>query len=338
MASFSNHYATLGLNSSATQEEIRRAYRILARRYHPDVNPGKSSEEKFKSISEAYHVLSDQQRRSRYDIEYESALRQGADQRIKAYARQARDQHTARKRYEASMQKSSGAAKQSAASSAPKIEVSRHEWLRELSQMARRVPKILSTGRKRAKDAPARPGLTKVSVIEVSLGIKDAILGQKKALEISEPEGTRKVSVRIPPGVRNGAVLRLRSKSAQAEELVIVVRVASHPFMSIQSRGLVEEIPLSVGEALNGANITVPTLDDAMVIKVPAGTQSGDEQRLKERGILGRDGVRGDLILRFMIKIPFDRSAVGLAEKVAEVEQYYGASVRQTLPKNLLDV
>jgi DnaJ-class molecular chaperone len=179
--------------------------------------------------------------------------------------------------------------------------------------------------------------VVKISVVEVSINIRDAIFGVRKAIEVTEPEGVRKISVHIPPGVRTGAVLHLRSKGQSSEDLVVVVRVAAHPILNMQPKGLVAEIPISVKEAIEGANISVPTLEDPIVIKLPPGSQSGSEIRLKGRGAPLKDGSKGDLFLRLLIKVPESTAGIGLREKAEALEAYYERPVRQTLPKNLVD-
>ena len=130
----------------------------------------------------------------------------------------------------------------------------------------------------------------------------------------------------------------MRAKSGSGEDLVIIVRVASHPSLSMQTRGLVAEVPISVNEAICGASVKLPSLDEPMVIKVPPGAQSGTEIRLKARGVQNKDGSRGDLIYRLMVKVPEAIIAVGIQDKARELEQYYESPVRQTLPKTLLEM
>lgn len=361
-----NYYEILGLNTSATFEEIRRAYRILARRYHPDVNPGKVSEEKFKVIAQAHRVLSDTEKRKAYDVDLEAYLRTRGSAGTHAYQRAQQRYDGARKRFyeqkhqnfgkvepagpeappEQELRKGKPRSEQHATPSLDVIKRQVQNFLKFLNKPVGAQPRKQARQRAEASRPPepepkrerrAEPaGIVKISVVEVSVTIKDAIYGIRKTVEISEPEGARKVSVSIPPGVRNGSVVHLRSKTH--EDLVIIVRVAAHPFLSIQPKGLVAEIPVSVGEAISGASITVPTLDEPMVVKVPPASPSGTEIRLKERGIVHRDGSRGDLFIRLMIKVPDSSSAVGIKEKAGELDMYYGAPVRQNVPKTLLDL
>ncbi len=366
-----NHYETLGVLSSASAEEIRRAYRILARRYHPDVNPGKASEDRFKAIAQAYEVLSDPDKRSAFDRElgsesarvdfsrfmksgfgsasggssaqgqraYEQAVRRAAAQdRAKRRFQQSQTQgrpgaasseHSSRAKPASSPQTSSKDS--SLFSSMAKLGALGAKTLRGFAREALRPETDKTPPSRGARGAERRS----LSVIEISLPLRDAVLGTRKSVEISEPEGRRKVSIRIPAGVRSGSVLRTRTKEGQ-EELVVIVRVAPHPFLSLEPKGLVAEVPVTIQEALSGANVTVPTLEEQVVLKIPAGSQNGTELRLKERGLVNTDGTRGDLFFRLAIRIPTAHQAVGIQEKAAELERYYQEPVRQGFPKTLL--
>jgi molecular chaperone DnaJ len=99
----------------------------------------------------------------------------------------------------------------------------------------------------------------------------------------------------------------------------------------------VVEIPVSVAEVVCGASISVPTLDEPISLKIPAGSQSGTELRVRERGIPHKDGSRGDIFYRLLIKVPEATSALGLAEKAKELDPYYGTSLRQHLTRGLLE-
>lgn len=336
-----NFYKVLGVNSSATADEVRRAYRILARRYHPDVNPGDASAERFKVIAQAYETLGDPEKRRNYDIEYERELGSRFTEAQKAYQRAARAASPAdsRRRYE---QVQAAAAARAAAAEAEKrprqasaaAAPGPTQWVSK----ARAMLKGLSGARpKRSTRAAASPTTRRISVVEASVSLKDAISGVKKTIEISEPEGTRKVSVRIPPGSRTGTVVHLRSTTGGGEELVLIVRVAAHPYIAIHPKGLVVEIPITVAEAVCGASISVPTLDEPISLKIPPGSQSGTELRVRERGIVHKDGTKGDLFFRLLIKVPESAAAVGLAEKAKELDSYYGASLRQHLTRGLLE-
>jgi len=343
-----NYYQILGLNPSAGADEIRRAYRILARRYHPDLNPGKPSEERFKLIAEAYSVLGDPAKRRDYDREFGNRIFETFRSRATAYQQaQKRAEASARERfyrqYFKDLDRRLAEAQKRAETEKSKPPASLWDQIKQtLASLAVHSKKSLLKmssfleSHLGAKVLKARR-LQKISILEVSVGMREAVLGARKTVEISEPDGAHKISLRIPPGVRSGALLRLQPKEAALGELVFVIKVAPHPFLSIQAKGLVAEIPISVHEAIAGASITVPTLEEAVVLKIPPGSQSGTELRLKEKGIPAGDGTRGDLFYRLIVKVPTCHQAVGIKDQSSALDKYYETPVRHGFPKNLLE-
>jgi curved DNA-binding protein len=341
-----DYYQILRINQSATEAEVRRAYRILARRYHPDVNPGKDSAMRFRLVAEAYGILRDPEKRKHYDLELESYQRRNLRNSLKSYRENFR--RAATKRYYEAQKADYDQIKQwqKAAADEPP-EAPEHRSLKEILARWAFQPVHLSTltnGVKRfgrwviaACALPEQAStITKVSIIEISVTIPDALKGVRKTVEVEEPEGVRKINVRVPAGVRNGSIIRLRSQSTPEEELILVTRIAKHPFLSIEPKGLTMEVPITVNEAIAGASIAVPTLEEPAVLKIPANTQSGAEFRLKKRGIPGKDE-RGDLFVRVMVHVPESANAVGIKDKSADLDKYYEQDVRRHLPKSLLE-
>jgi DnaJ-class molecular chaperone len=335
-----NYYRILGVSTAATSDEIRRAYRVLARRYHPDVNPGKSSEERFKQIAEAYAVLSDAARRRQYDLELERGAHEGfasAFERAHEAYRKQQQRATSQQRPRPHATQHEAKAHSTRAKTPPPerernlgriVRLSRDTFQKLRQQVASTV-----TGRKTS----GAPRISEVSLIEVSVSILEAISGVRRTVEVSDDNGgRRKISVTIPPGVRSGSVVRFRRKEDPSEEVVIIVRVAAHPWLSMTHKGLTIEIPISVSEAIQGARIQIPSLGESLLVTVEPGTQSGTEVRLRNQGIHFRDGTRGDLFVRFLVKLPESSHAVGLKEKAVELDHYYARPVRQHLPKSLL--
>lgn len=336
-----NYYQILGVNPSASAQEIRRAYRILARRYHPDVNPGHASEERFKQIAAAYRVLNDPDRRAKFDAElgasaYERIRRgQAAYQRQQA---QAARRATATERFYRTRPDLFGklaAEEEERPAESPKARApSRGESLVSTAKRAwLALRDLLPQG-----DAKAiKKHIRKVSILEVSVTMREAIIGAKKVVEIPEDEGPRKVSVRIPPGARTGSVLRLRRPGDESEELVFFLRVNSHPFLNILARGLVVELPVSPAEAISGTSISVPTLSEPAILAIPPGSQSGSELRLRGQGITLPDGSRGDLFYRLIVRVPTCHQAVGIGQLATELDRYLEQPVRSDLPSSLLE-
>ena len=330
-----NYYKILGVKNSATEDEIRRAYRILARRYHPDVNPGDVSTDRFKEISEAYSVLTDAKKRELYNIYLETDLRRQIHEKYRAVqgeAKQRRATGVDDRREEPQVEEASFDRTPSwfrlrcerLIGRFMKVRFAAEEWW-----FSRKQKDKLKTERARTEER-----ISKVSIIEASVSLEESLKGTRKKIEIEEPEGIRKVSVMIPPGVRDGTVVRLRDKSQQGEDLVLIVRLATHAYLSIKPRGVVAEIPVTVSEALFGAQITVPGIDDELIIRIPPGSQSGTEVRVKEKGILNKNGTRGDYFIRLMVRVPASPEAIGLKDKAEELSKYYGEQVRHGLPRN----
>jgi curved DNA-binding protein len=287
-------YAALGVSRDAEEDTIRKAYRKLARRYHPDVNPGdEPAEERFKAIAEAYSVLSDPERRASYDEFGEIALEAGfdADQ-----ARRAREAF--------------GARFGGGGVGGPGGKESFHfGGLEDLfgDLFSRRgwseVPR-----ERRGADLEA----------EIELNFMDAVRGGERRLKLMRPRADGSVSpetitVRIPPGVSDGGTIRLRGKGGEgmgggpAGDLRARVRVRPHPVFRREGRDVYFDLPVTVREATLGAQVPVPTLDGRVTLRVPAGTDSGARLRLLGKGVPDpAGGPAGDLYAVVQIRVPRD--------------------------------
>lgn len=321
-----NYYKLLSINNSATTEEIRRAFRILARRYHPDVNPGFPGD-KFRQIAEAYEILADKKKRAAYDSELAEAEKKQFSQSIRTLRFHEATQKLKEQRVDSRNAKhmTSGEFKKNKGSIFSQYSI---------KQLISKLLKIKLPSFKNILHH--KEILKKISVIEVSISVIDAVQGVKKTIEISEPESVRKISVTLPPGVRTGSVIRLKSKTTDSEEIVLIVRVARHPFIHVELKGIVVEVPVTVQEAVLGSSITVPTLEDSAIIKIPPGSQSGMEIRARGKGVVLKDGSRGDIFYRLLIKVPESNYAIGIGEKVAALSEYYSIPVRHNLPASIL--
>ena len=192
-----NYYKMMGLNSSATDAEIRRAYRVLARRYHPDVNPGEASVERFKAIAEAYEVLSDSGKRRQYDISFEREQGSYHHKQFRAYRDQMQRQSASEKFFQAqkadyeqikAWQSKVGSAAASAKAGAgkppPRVDLkippSGANWKAKFEGWRRNLSSFCEGKLRRNKTAV----IQKISIIEVSLAIRDVITGARKTVEI----------------------------------------------------------------------------------------------------------------------------------------------------------
>lgn len=346
-----DHYKTLGLSPAATAAEIRRAYRILARRYHPDVNPGKSTSDLFRAISEAYEVLSDPARRKAYDQEREvhDTFSSAFDRAHTAYRKQQQAADKGARKPPTSPRPQPAAPKPESPPKRTVVKITPKQSPFVPAELGARILNLASTARAKAESlkkwidpyAPKREKgqknrVASISVVEVSISIFEAISGARKTVEIPEPNGeSHKVSVSIPAGARQGSIVRATNPTKSSEEVIAVIRVANHPWLAISHRGLTMNVPITVPEAIHGAKIQVPSLGDPLLVTVEPGTQSGKEVRLKGQGVNLADGGRGDLFINFLIQVPGSNDPATLAEPCAALQSLYSGDVRAHLPKKI---
>ena len=309
---YRDYYQVLGVSKDATEKELKHAYRKLARKHHPDVNPGDlGAEQKFKELNEAYEVLSDQDKRSKYD-------RLGAN--WKQYENYARAQPGGpgggfRVEFESGggvgdfrifSKRSSAAASISTTSSVRRGAASRRR--RGSGRGARAQRGFGGHG----QAPPTRPGQTFQG--ELTITLDEAYHGTRKRLSIEGDSGVESIDVRIPPGVKAGSKIRVSGKGerlqgSSAGDLYLSVRMQAHPVYKTKDDDLYVDVPVTFAEAALGAEIEVPTLSGKSRVKVPAGSQAGRLLRLRGKGMphLKGDG-HGDLFAKLLIVVPKELS------------------------------
>ena len=277
-----DYYAVLGVAKNATDKEITKTYRKLARKYHPDTNPNNTSaEEKFKDISAAYDVLGDESRRKEYD----EVRRAGPS----AFG----------------MNGARGAGHGGFSGGQP-FDMGGTDISDLISQMFGG-----GGGRGRGGVDPRRG-----TDLEASLDISfvDAVTGTTTSLRLSTDGESkpREVNVRIPAGVDNGQRIRIKGRGepgrsgAPAGDLLLTCNVAAHHLFGREGKNLTVQLPITFTEAALGANIEVPTLDGSTVtLRLKAGTQAGSRHRVKGKGIIANDDF-GDLIVSVEVVVPKD--------------------------------
>jgi molecular chaperone DnaJ len=368
-----DYYQILGVERSASNEDIRKAYRKLARKYHPDINPGnKEAENKFKDLSVAYDVLSDPDKRKLYDEFGEAGLAAGFD------AEKARS-------YREWQNRSTGP-------------TGGYEYnVDDLGDIFGDLGGLFGGGGRRASTGPVQGG-----DIEAAMDIDflDAVRGFQTSITLQRPvqcetchgAGTRPgsapvtcpecggsgskpvaqgplqfrvtcprcggsgklpgdpcatcggtgrvqraetIRVNIPPGAEPGKRIRLRGKGeagvrgGAAGDLYIVPRIRPHPILTRSGRDLSMELPITVGEALRGASIEVPTPVGLVKVKIPAAAQSGQRLRVRGKGVPahGKEPA-GDLYLNLMVRVPKDEIPQDVIDKI---DRAYGENVRKDL-------
>lgn len=273
------HYDTLGVPKDADDKTIKKAYRKLAQQYHPDRNKDDATaEKKFKAINQAYEVLGDPEKRKMYDEFGDDAEKLGFDPNKARQYRQYR---------------AGGGVGMDGG-------VDLEDLLSQMFGGGGGGGFGGFGGRARAP----RKGRD----LRAALGVDftTACLGGERAIEIDG----RNINVRIPPGVQDGGTLRLRGQGVPSQtggpsgDLLLEIKVAADPHFSRDGDHLRLDVPITLGEALRGASIEVPTLDGKVRVKVPAGTQSGRTLRVRGRGVARKGKTPGDLLVTLRVQLP----------------------------------
>jgi len=318
-------YELLGVPRDADAEAIRKAYRRLARRFHPDVNPGdEKAEERFKEVSEAYAVLCDPEKRRDYDEFGEVSLESGFDREAARRAREAFGQRF-------------GGAGPGGFDFEPGGQA---YSFGDIDDLLSGFFGGGGSGRRGGGGVFRRPGADVET--ELELDFLEAARGTEKRLTLPRPtaEGgtrTETVTVRIPPGVDSGGRIRISGKGgeghggAPAGDLYARIRVRPHPVFRREGRDLYVNVPVTVSEAALGARVEVPTLEGRATVTVPPGTDSGARLRLRGKGIPGVGSLpAGDLYAVIQIRVPRNLDEEG-REAVERLKPYEPAEPRKGL-------
>jgi curved DNA-binding protein len=274
---FRDYYEALGVPRGASDEEIRSAYRKLAREFHPDVNRDPGAEDRFKEVSEAYEVLRDSEKREKYD-------------RLGANWKAGEDVSGA-----------SGFGGSGFGGFESGNGQGFGEGFSDFFESFFGGPQ----GGSRGFEGFSMRGGDQEATLEVTL--EEAARGGKRKISLADG---RDYEVQIPPGVRDGQKIRLAGQGGKgasggpAGDLYLRVRIKPHPRFRREGDDLVVEIPVAPWEAALGATVPVPTLDGSAKVKVPSGSSSGRRLRLKGEGVPGPGGRKGDLYASVRIVVP----------------------------------
>jgi curved DNA-binding protein len=267
---YRDYYEILGLTRSADADEIKRAYRKLARKFHPDVSKEKNAEAKFKEVQEAYEVLRDSDKRAAYD-------HLGRDFRSGQQFRPPPD-------WSQRFGNSGG---------------QRFSDLNGFSDFFSSLFGSAGAGGGNAGQTDSEAGHLDVTV-------EEAFAGTKRRVMLNEHGRQRQVDVQIPPGVTEGQPLRIPGIGGRAS-LIFRIRLTPHPLYEVAGKDVQIELPLAPWEAALGAKVAVPTLGGTVELTVPAGTQSGQKLRLRARGLPGSPA--GDQMVTIKLVTPTAHSA-----------------------------
>lgn len=311
---FKDYYTILGVSKTASTDEIKQAFRRLARKYHPDVNPGnKQAEARFKEVSEAYEVLSDPDKRRKYD-QFGQYWKQAGTTGWSPSGSSSRVNNVGFEDFEFGKYNNFD------------------EFINELLGRFGNTSGGTSTGTRQSysySTSSRRPSgfsgfdgfgdgttgfentttnTTPDQEAAIALTLAEAFQGVQKRVNI----GSESMEVRIPPGAKPGTRIRLRGKGSvnpltqQRGDLYLKVELQPHSFFKFDSDNLVCEVPITPDEAVLGTTIDIPTPDGMVKLNVPAGIRSGQSLRLRGKGWSQPGGGRTDLLVKIAIVPPKD--------------------------------
>ncbi len=320
MKNFPNYYEILDVSPDATVEEIKRAYRRLARRYHPDLNPGdKQAEETFKDLVEAYDVLCDPEQREKHDqlinsksgksrrpnVGTDKSRRSSATSSqngrgVDRYAQQTTRKKTQRRESKTATQTSRRVAWDDSSAYRP--------GTRKTAYKVQSDPTFVQ--KERPRDVEAR----------LKLPLEKAYRGGKERIRL---EDGRSLEIDMPPAMIDGQQMRLRGQGIAGGDLYLTIAIAPHCFFRVQGKEVFCRLPVTPSEALFGSAIKVPTLDGLVEMFVPAGVKSGQRLRLANKGY-PVEGERGDQLVEIQIVVPPEptEEEKELYKKLQEIQSF----------------
>lgn len=284
-----DYYKIMGLQRNASQEDIKKVYRKLARKYHPDVSKETHAEERFKELGEAYEVLKDPEKRAKYD-------------KYGQHWQQPQQEYQAGKQAYGSYEETSSVDFEDFISSV----------FRQRHQRQQAPPQ--------AQDTHAR----------LSISLEDSYHGTDKMLQMQTSfinnQGrvdykTRSVKVKIPKGVKDKQQIRLKGQGDHGD-LYIEINISPHPFFRLDQKDIYLQLPISPWEAALGATVQVPTLGGPVSLKIPQLSQTGQQMRLKGRGLPGSPAGDQHVILEIVIPKTSTAQTTELYEKLAAATDF----------------
>ncbi len=302
-----NPYETLGVAPNASQDDIRKAYRKAAKETHPDLNPGKpEAEKRFKEINAAYDIIGDADKRKRYD----------AGEIDETGAERSPERHFYRDYAEADQNPRYSRRRASTDGQGPASTDFDYDIFADLFR-----------GRGQGGNFHMPPQDVRYAL---AIDFLDAVNGAHKV--VSMPDG-KTLDIAIPAGINDGQVMRLKgqglpSSDGKPGDAYVEISVQPHPSFTREGHDVLTTLPISLGEALNGASVPVKTVDGSVEVKVPKGAKEGTRLRLRGKGVPhGKAGGRGDQLVMLHIVAP-EGADEALAHFMAEWEKTHPQNPR----------
>lgn len=348
MQNFRDYYEILGISKEATAEEIKRAYRTLARQYHPDLNPGdKSAEEKFKLLGEAYDVLSDADKRSHYEeysrywnqkgfkswgtpgkkrrktpqeAEYSAfedfdnfveqlLKRHQSDSDDSMWKSPAKEPAQARGRSDRPRREASSGTGRSAGSD------------RTTASSARSNSRATAERRRPAYKAQPPSRSRRDAEADLTVPLEKAYAGGRERIRL---EDGRSLEVSMPPGMVTGQRIRLKGQGIDGGNLYLRIEVEPHAYFTLQNGDVYCQLPLTPSEAVLGGTIAVPTLGGLVNMMIPPAVQPGQRLRLTGKGYPISPELYGDQIVEIEVVMPtvLDDEEKALYQELRNIERF----------------
>jgi DnaJ-class molecular chaperone len=293
-----DYYKVLGVERSATAEEIQKAYRALARKYHPDLNPGdKKAAERFKQVQQAYDVLNDAEKRKKYD-QFGAGFEQFAGAGWPPQGAGTGRGGAGQQFQDVDFSQFFGGA-----GGGGQMPGGFEDILRQFAGGG-----AATGGRRRRPRGPLR-GQDVEAEIEIPFNV--AIQGGSWEVTFRrDGQHTETISIKIPAGISDGKQMRLRGKGEPSPsdgpdgDLLLTVRVAPHPFFTRRGNDLEVKVPVSFAEAALGAKVDIPSPHGTITLSIPPGTSSGKRLRVRGMGVKPSSGEKGDLYAEVQIVLP----------------------------------
>ncbi|WP_298859131.1 J domain-containing protein [uncultured Gimesia sp.] len=274
-----DYYDILGISRSASADEIKKAYRTLSRKYHPDMAPDdKTADQKFKEVQEAYEILRDETKRKQYDQFGHSYQQAGP-----------------------------GGGYHPSGGGGGQVDLDDLFGSGGID-----IGDLFGGAFRGGKRAQPRPQKGESSRLQIEIPFHLAAIGGDHEVSLQKGGKFERLTIKIPAGVDNGSVIRLSGQGSPgihggpAGDLLITIKVGNHPYFKRESSNLILEVPITLAEAALGAKVDVPTLSEGEVtVTIPPGTSSGAKLRLREKGIIDQKTRQpGDQICAIKIVAP----------------------------------